>query len=92
MENADQPSKLVVPPPPSAAPPPPPVPPPFPAAASQPAGSSDAQDVSDSCVAGPCSPGSDTKPLLPAERGADQSPSGGALGSAPDAGGEATER
>nr|XP_012428014.3 phosphatase and actin regulator 2 isoform X7 [Taeniopygia guttata] len=91
MENADQSSKLVVPPPPSAAPPPPPLPPPFPAAASQPAGSSDAQDVSDSCVAGPCSPGSDTKPLLPAERGADQSPSSGALGSAPDAGGEATE-
>ncbi|XP_030123945.4 phosphatase and actin regulator 2 isoform X5 [Taeniopygia guttata] len=91
MENADQSGKLVVPPPPSAAPPPPPLPPPFPAAASQPAGSSDAQDVSDSCVAGPCSPGSDTKPLLPAERGADQSPSSGALGSAPDAGGEATE-
>ncbi|NWY98474.1 PHAR2 regulator, partial [Loxia curvirostra] len=69
MENADQSSKLVVPPPPTAAPPPPPLPPPFPAAASQPAGSSDAQDVSDSCVAGPHSPGSDTKPLLPTERG-----------------------
>ncbi|NWX34169.1 PHAR2 regulator, partial [Notiomystis cincta] len=70
-ENADQPSKLVVPPPPTAAPPPPPLPPPFPAAASQPAGSSDGQDVSDSCVAGPRSPG-DTKPLLQAERGADE--------------------
>ncbi|KFP51983.1 Phosphatase and actin regulator 2, partial [Cathartes aura] len=33
MEDADQPSKLVVPPPPTAAPPPPPLPPPFPAAA-----------------------------------------------------------
>ncbi|NXH45795.1 PHAR2 regulator, partial [Dicaeum eximium] len=64
MENADQSSKLVVPPPPTAAPPPPPLPPPFPAAAGQPAGSSDAQDVSDSCVAGPGSPGADTKPLL----------------------------
>ncbi|XP_066171654.1 phosphatase and actin regulator 2 isoform X2 [Sylvia atricapilla] len=87
MENADQSSKLVVPPPPTAAPPPPPLPPPFPAAASQPAGSSDAQDVSDSCVAGPRSPGSDTKPLLQT----DKSPSSAALGSAPDAGGEDTE-
>ncbi|NXI25392.1 PHAR2 regulator, partial [Sterrhoptilus dennistouni] len=68
MENADQSSKLVVPPPPTAAPPPPPLPPPFPAAASQPAGSSDAQDVSDSCVTGPHSPGSDTKPLLQTDK------------------------
>ncbi|NXQ32701.1 PHAR2 regulator, partial [Alaudala cheleensis] len=73
MENADQSSKLVVPPPPTAAPPPPPLPPPFPAAASQPAGSSDAQGVSDSCVAGPHSPGADTKPLLQTERGTDKS-------------------
>ncbi|XP_039562760.1 phosphatase and actin regulator 2 isoform X4 [Passer montanus] len=87
-ENADQSSKLVVPPPPTAAPPPPPLPPPFPAAASQPAGSSDAQDVSDSRVAGPRSPGSDTKPLVPTERGAEQSVSSAALGSAPEAGGE----
>ncbi|NWI35449.1 PHAR2 regulator, partial [Picathartes gymnocephalus] len=77
MENADQSSKLVVPPPPTAAPPPPPLPAPFPAAASQPAGSSDAQDVSDSCVAGPRSPGSDTKPLLQTE--CDESASGGNL-------------
>ncbi|KFV54030.1 Phosphatase and actin regulator 2, partial [Tyto alba] len=34
-EDADQPSKLVIPPPPTAAPPPPPLPPPFPAAAGQ---------------------------------------------------------
>ncbi|NXU42781.1 PHAR2 regulator, partial [Drymodes brunneopygia] len=73
MENADQSSNLVVPPPPAAAPPPPPLPPPFPAAASQPAGSSDAQDVSDSCGAGPRSPGTDTKPLLQSERGTDES-------------------
>ncbi|XP_015477870.1 phosphatase and actin regulator 2 isoform X3 [Parus major] len=86
MENADQSSKLVVPPPPSAAPPPPPLPPPFPAAASQAAGSSDAQDVPDSCVAGP-----DTKPLLQAECGTDRSLSSAALGSAPDAGGEDME-
>ncbi|XP_056342602.1 phosphatase and actin regulator 2 isoform X3 [Oenanthe melanoleuca] len=86
MEKADQPSKLVVPPPPSAAPPPPPLPPPFPAAAGQPAGSSGAQDVSDSCGAGPRSPGSDTKPLLQPERGADSSLGSAALGSAPDAG------
>ncbi|XP_041325664.1 phosphatase and actin regulator 2 [Pyrgilauda ruficollis] len=90
-ENADQSSKLVVPPPPTAAPPPPPLPPPFPAAASQPAGSSDAQDASDSCVAGPRSPGSDTKPLVPTERGTEQSLSSAALGSAPDAGGEDAE-
>ncbi|KAL2306358.1 hypothetical protein Nmel_004275 [Mimus melanotis] len=91
MENADQSSKLVVPPPPTAAPPPPPLPPPFPAAASQPAGSSDAQDVSDSCVAGTHSPGSDTKPPLQTERGTDRSLSSATLGSAPDAGGEDTE-
>uniref|UniRef100_A0A8C3TUY0 Phosphatase and actin regulator n=1 Tax=Catharus ustulatus TaxID=91951 RepID=A0A8C3TUY0_CATUS len=90
-ENTDQLSKLVVPPPPSAAPPPPPLPPPCPAAASQPAGSSDAQDVSDNCVAGPRSPGSDTKPLLQPECGTDRSLSSAALGSVPDAGGEDTE-
>ncbi|XP_066403004.1 phosphatase and actin regulator 2 isoform X3 [Molothrus aeneus] len=89
MDKADQSSKLVVPPPPTAAPPPPPLPPPFPAAASQPAGSSDGQDVSDSCVAGP--PGSDTKALLSTERGTDLSLSSAAPGSAPGAGGEHTE-
>ncbi|NXE88321.1 PHAR2 regulator, partial [Menura novaehollandiae] len=73
MEDADQLSKLLVPPPPSGAPPPPPLPPPFPAAASQPAVSCDAQDVPDSCVAGPRSPGSDTKPLLQTEQGTDES-------------------
>lgn len=81
-----------MPPPPSAAPPPPPLPPPCPAAASQPAGSSDVQDASDSCVAGPRSPASDTKPLLQSERGTDRSLSSAALGSVPDAGGEDTER
>ncbi|XP_059323564.1 phosphatase and actin regulator 2 isoform X3 [Ammospiza nelsoni] len=89
-DNTDQPSKLVVPPPPTAAPPPPPLPPPFPAAApQQPAGSSDGQDVSDSPVAGP--PGSDTKALLPTERGTDPSPSSAAPGSAPGARGDRTE-
>ncbi|NXA27877.1 PHAR2 regulator, partial [Ibidorhyncha struthersii] len=72
-EDADQPSKLIVPPPPTAAPPPPPLPPPFPAAATQPAVSSDAQDVSDGCMAGPAIPGSDTKPLLQTEHGTDES-------------------
>ncbi|NWR33672.1 PHAR2 regulator, partial [Tachuris rubrigastra] len=90
-EDADQSSKLVVPPPPTTAPPPPPLPPPFPAAAGQPAVSSDAQDVSDSCVAGPCSPGSDPKPLLQTEHGTDESLSSPALGSGPDASGENTE-
>ncbi|XP_041872191.1 phosphatase and actin regulator 2 isoform X4 [Corvus kubaryi] len=90
-EDADQSSKLVVPPPPTAAPPPPPLPPPFPAAASQPAGSSGGQDVSDSCVAGPRSPGSDIKPLLQTERGTDESLSSAALGSAPDTGREDME-
>ncbi|KFV90585.1 Phosphatase and actin regulator 2, partial [Eurypyga helias] len=70
-EDADQPSKLVVPPPPTAAPPPPPLPPPS-AAACQPAVSSDAQDASDGCVAGPAIPGSDTKHLQ-TEHGADES-------------------
>ncbi|XP_058657755.1 phosphatase and actin regulator 2 isoform X3 [Ammospiza caudacuta] len=89
-DNADQPSKLVVPPPPTAAPPPPPLPPPFPAAApQQPAGSSDGQDVSDSPVAGP--PGSDMKALLLTERGTDPSPSSAAPGSAPGARGDRTE-
>ncbi|NXY70340.1 PHAR2 regulator, partial [Glareola pratincola] len=72
-EDADQPSKLVVPPPPTAAPPPPPLPPPCPAAAAQPAASSGAQEVSDGCVAGPAIPGSDTKPLLQTEHGTDES-------------------
>ncbi|KAM4784582.1 phosphatase and actin regulator 2 isoform 4-T4 [Cyanocitta cristata] len=90
-EDADQSSKLVVPPPPTAAPPPPPLPPPFPAAASQPAGSSGGQDVSDSCVAGPRSPGSDIKPLLQTERGTDERLSSAALSSAPDTGREDME-
>ncbi|NWU81021.1 PHAR2 regulator, partial [Onychorhynchus coronatus] len=77
-EDADQSSKLVVPPPPTAAPPPPPLPAPFPAAAGQPAVSSDAQDVSDSCGAGPISPGSDIK-LLETEHGTDESLSKGSL-------------
>ncbi|OPJ72967.1 phosphatase and actin regulator 2 isoform A [Patagioenas fasciata monilis] len=88
-EDADQPSKLVVPPPPTAAPPPPPLPPPFPAAAAQPGGSSDAQGVSDGCVAGLSIPGSDSKPLLQTEHGMDESLSSTALNS-PDAGGEDT--
>ncbi|NWX17752.1 PHAR2 regulator, partial [Aegotheles bennettii] len=90
-EDADQASKLVVPPPPTTVPPPPPLPPPFPAAASQPAVSSHAQDVSDVCVAGPVIPGSDTKPLLQTEHGRDQSLSGMALDSSPDASGEHTK-
>ncbi|NXX76562.1 PHAR2 regulator, partial [Urocolius indicus] len=72
-EDTDQPNKLVVPPPPTAAPPPPPLPPPFPAAAGQSAVSSDAQDVSDACMAGTVIPGSDSKPLLQAEHGTDKS-------------------
>ncbi|KAM6207189.1 phosphatase and actin regulator 2 isoform 3-T3 [Sarcoramphus papa] len=90
-EDADQPSKLVVPPPPTAAPPPPPLPPPFPAAAGQPALSSDAQDVSDGCVAGPALTGSDTKPLFQTEHGTDESLSSTALDSGPDASGEDTK-
>ncbi|XP_074943913.1 phosphatase and actin regulator 2 isoform X4 [Phalacrocorax aristotelis] len=89
-EDADQPSKLVVPPPPTAAPPPPPLPPPFTAAAGQPAVPSDAQDVSDSCAAGPVVPGSDTKPLLQTEHGTDESLSSTALDGGPDASGEDT--
>lgn len=89
-EDADQPSKLVVPPPPTAAPPPPPLPPPFPAAAAQPAGSSDAQGVSDSCVAGLSVPGSDSKSLLQTEHGTDESLNSMALNSSQDAGGEDT--
>ncbi|XP_072712115.1 phosphatase and actin regulator 2 isoform X1 [Ciconia boyciana] len=89
-EDADQPSKLVVPPPPTAAPPPPPLPLPFPAAAGQPALSSDAQDVSEGCVAGPAIPASDTKPLLQTEHGTDESLSSTALDSGPDASGEDT--
>ncbi|XP_071405323.1 phosphatase and actin regulator 2 isoform X2 [Pithys albifrons albifrons] len=90
-EDADQLSKLVVPPPPTTAPPPPPLPPPFPAATGQSAVSSDAPDVLDSCVAGPCSPGSDTKPLLQTEHGTDESLSSMSLGSGPDASGEDKE-
>ncbi|XP_069643244.1 phosphatase and actin regulator 2 isoform X3 [Haliaeetus albicilla] len=90
-EDADQPNKLIVPPPPTAAPPPPPLPPPFPAAAGQPAVSSDAQDVSDDCVAGPAGPGSDTKPLLQTEHSMDESLSSTALGSGPDASREDTK-
>ncbi|NWI70039.1 PHAR2 regulator, partial [Todus mexicanus] len=70
MEHTDHPSKLVVPPPPTAAPPPPPLPPPFPAAAGQPAVSLDIQDASDGCTAGPAILGSDIKPLLQTEHGA----------------------
>uniref|UniRef100_A0A8C3PR13 Phosphatase and actin regulator n=1 Tax=Calidris pygmaea TaxID=425635 RepID=A0A8C3PR13_9CHAR len=90
-EDADQPSKLVVPPPPTAAPPPPPLPPPFPTVAAQPIVSSEARDVSDGCVAGPAVPGSDTKPLLQTEHGADESLSSTALDSGPDASGEDTK-
>ncbi|KFW12014.1 Phosphatase and actin regulator 2, partial [Fulmarus glacialis] len=45
MEDADQPSKLVVPPPPTTAPPPPPLPPPFPAAAGPAVPASDAKPL-----------------------------------------------
>ncbi|KAM6279002.1 phosphatase and actin regulator 2 isoform 3-T3 [Porphyrio hochstetteri] len=87
-EDVDQLSKLVVPPPPTAAPPPPPLPPPFPAAAAQPAVSSDAQVVSDSCVSELAVPGSDTQPLLQTEHGTDESLSCTALDSNQDASGE----
>ncbi|XP_074436630.1 phosphatase and actin regulator 2 isoform X1 [Larus michahellis] len=87
-EDTEQPSKLVVPPPPTAAPPPPPLPPPCPAAAAQPTVSSDAQDVSDGCVAGPAVPGPDAKPLLQTEHGTDESLSSTAPDSGPDASGE----
>uniref|UniRef100_A0A8C8BG07 Phosphatase and actin regulator n=1 Tax=Otus sunia TaxID=257818 RepID=A0A8C8BG07_9STRI len=90
-ENADQPNKLVIPPPPSAAPPPPPLPPPFPAAAGQPIVFSDAQEVSDSCVAGQAIPGSDAKPLLQTEHGTDETLSSTALDSGPGASGEDTK-
>ncbi|NWS61060.1 PHAR2 regulator, partial [Chunga burmeisteri] len=90
-EDADQPSKLVVPPPPTAAPPPPPPPPPFPAAAGQPVVPSDAQDISDGCVAGPAVPGLVTKPLLQTEHGTDESSSSMALDSSPDASGGDTK-
>ncbi|KAM9019163.1 phosphatase and actin regulator 2 isoform 5-T5 [Ara ararauna] len=83
-EDANQGSKLVVPPPPTSAPPPPPLPLPFPAGSGQPTVSSDAQDVSDGCVAGPAVPGSDTKPPLQTEHGTGESH---ALDSGPDAGG-----
>ncbi|NXM35767.1 PHAR2 regulator, partial [Oxyruncus cristatus] len=42
-------------------------------------------------AAGPCSPGSDTKPLLQTEHGTDESLSSMALGSGPDPSGEDTE-
>ncbi|NXN32864.1 PHAR2 regulator, partial [Nycticryphes semicollaris] len=90
-EDTDQPSKLVIPPPPTAAPPPPPLPPSFPTTATQPVDSSDSQDVSDSCMAGPAIPGSDTKPLLQTERGTDESLSSTALDSGPEASGEDTK-
>ncbi|NWS70214.1 PHAR2 regulator, partial [Crotophaga sulcirostris] len=89
-EDADEPSKLVVPPPPTAAPPPPPLPPPLPAAADQPAISSDAQDVSDGCMAGPAV--SRSEPLLQTKHGTDESLSSTDLDSGPDATGENTER
>ncbi|NXP03207.1 PHAR2 regulator, partial [Thinocorus orbignyianus] len=90
-EDADQPSKLVVPPPPTAAPPPPPLPPSFLTAATQPVVSSDAQDGSDGCTAGPAVPGSDTKPVLQTEHGTDESLSSTALDSSQDASGEDTK-
>ncbi|XP_065536760.1 phosphatase and actin regulator 2 isoform X4 [Lathamus discolor] len=87
-EDANQASNLVVPPPPTSAPPPPPLPPPFPAGSGQPTVSSDAQDVSDGCAAGPAVPGSDTKPPLQTEHGTDESH---ALDSCQDAGGGDTK-
>ncbi|XP_061234306.1 phosphatase and actin regulator 2 isoform X5 [Neopsephotus bourkii] len=87
-EDANQESKLVVPPPPTSAPPPPPLPPPFPAGSGQLTVSSDAQDVSDGCAAGPAVPGSDAKPPLQIEHGTDESQ---ALDSGPDAGGGDTK-
>ncbi|XP_062496792.1 phosphatase and actin regulator 2 isoform X5 [Pezoporus occidentalis] len=87
-EDANQASKLVVPPPPTSAPPPPPLPPPFPAGSGQPTVSSDAQEVSDGCAAGPAVPGSDAKPPLQTEHGTDDSH---ALDSGPDAGGGDTK-
>ncbi|XP_068007062.1 phosphatase and actin regulator 2 isoform X5 [Melanerpes formicivorus] len=90
-EDADQPSKLIVPPPPAAAPPPPPLPPPFPAAVGQQTISSDAQVVSDSCVAGLAASGSDAKSLLWTEHGTEESLSRAALDSSQDASGEDTK-
>ncbi|XP_026700121.1 phosphatase and actin regulator 2 isoform X2 [Athene cunicularia] len=90
-QNADQPNKLVIPPPPTSAPPPPPLPPPFPAAAGQPVVFSDAQEVSDCCVAGQAIPGSDTKLLLQTKHGTDGTLSSTALDSGPDASGEDTK-
>ncbi|KAM9382938.1 phosphatase and actin regulator 2 [Phaethornis superciliosus] len=79
-EEADQPSKVIaVPSPPTAAPPPPPLP--FPAAARQPAVSSDAQNV-------PAVPRSDARPLLQAEHATDKSLSSTALNNGSDARGE----
>ncbi|XP_009899687.2 phosphatase and actin regulator 2 isoform X1 [Dryobates pubescens] len=90
-EDADQPSKLIVPPPPAAAPPPPPLPPPFPAAVAQQTISSDAQVVSDGCVAGLAVSGSDAKSLLWTEHGTEESLSRAALDSSQDASGEDTK-
>ncbi|XP_053917799.1 phosphatase and actin regulator 2 isoform X5 [Cuculus canorus] len=81
-EDTDE-KKLVVPPPPTAAPPPPPLPPPFPAAADQPTVSSNAQDVSDGCVAGPAVP--ESEPLPQTEHGTDESLSSTVIGSGPEA-------
>lgn len=89
-EDVDQQSKLVVPPPPTTAPPPPP--PPFPAAAGQPAVSSDAQDAPEGSVARPSIPGSDMKPLLQAEQGTDDNLSSKAQNGGPDASGEDSKR
>lgn len=84
-EDVDQLTKLVVPPPPITAPPPPPPPPPppFTSAAGQLIVSSDAQD--------PSVPRSDSKPLLQAERGADEGLSSTTPESGPDASGEDTK-
>ncbi|XP_015713772.1 phosphatase and actin regulator 2 isoform X2 [Coturnix japonica] len=83
-EDVEQLSKLVVPPPPTTAPPlpppPPPPPPPFTSAAAQLIVSSDAQD--------PSVPGSDSKPLLQAERGTDEGLSSTTPDRGPDANGE----
>ncbi|KFQ39788.1 Phosphatase and actin regulator 2, partial [Mesitornis unicolor] len=78
-EDADQPSKLIVPPPPTTAPPPPPLPPPFPAAAGQAVSRSDAKPLlqtehgtddslsSTALDSGPDASGEDTKSLATKE-------------------------
>ncbi|NXN10563.1 PHAR2 regulator, partial [Indicator maculatus] len=90
-EDADQPSKLIVPPPPSAAPPPPPLPPPVPAAVGHQTPSSDVQVVSEGCVTGLAVSGSDAKSLLWTEDGTNESLSSAALDSSQDASGEDTK-